>query len=260
MTNKELVTKFKEQADGLQEIALQYMGDQKKANAFVQSVKDMFISNPSIQRCDITSILSAAKKVAMLNLTIGGDMDIIPRGREAKAEPNYKGFVTLALRAGLFAKANTVFENDDFDLDIGSSEIKHKPCLRGDRGAAIGYYAVVTFQTGASVIDYMTAEEVEEFKESHKLSSPAWSNYFNEMGKKTVLKRLLKSYMYSDPTGNLSEVINYDNTLEAETAEPEQNRFADLAKPETKQKVSKETGEVTEYDADDFDPEKDIIV
>jgi hypothetical protein len=43
-----------------------------------------------------------------------------------------------------------------------------------------------------------------------------------------------------------------------------QNRFADLqqkpAKTETKQKANKETGEVTEYDGDDFDPEKDIIV
>jgi recombination protein RecT len=239
------------------------MGNEKKASAFVQSVKDMFISNPSIQGCDITSILSAAKKVAKLNLTIGGDMDIIPRGKEAKAEPNYKGLITLALRAGLFSKANTVFENDEFDLDIGSSEIKHKPCLRGDRGAAIGYYAVVTFQTGASVVDYMTKEEVQQFKKDHNLSSPAWSNYFNEMGKKTVLKRLLKSYMYSDPTGNLSEAITYDNTLEAETAEPEQDRFADLQqKPtkETKQKVSTETGEVTEITADEFDPEKDIIV
>lgn len=107
---KDSIAKFKEGADkSLLPIATQYMGDEKKAKAFVQSVKDMYISNPSLQKVnDMSSIFSAAKKVAQLNLTIGGDMDIIPRGGKVYAEPNYKGFITLALRAGIFAKANVV--------------------------------------------------------------------------------------------------------------------------------------------------------
>jgi recombination protein RecT len=261
---KEIIEKFKTGADTtLLEVAEQYMGDGKKAKSFVQAVKDMFIADKDLQKCDMTSVFSAAKQVAHLGLTLGGDIDIIPRKNggvlEARAEPNYKGFVTLALRAGIFAKANVVFEKDEFDLDLGSSAVKHKPFLRGDRGEPIGFYASLTFKDGASVVDWLGVEELNEFIQKRRLSSPAWANSFNEMGKKTILKRLLKIYMYADPTGDLSHMVNSDNAIEAEeTAEKVNGRFHVLDEQIQKNKPKKTEDEEEEPEIDitqDIDPE-----
>jgi hypothetical protein len=78
-----------------------------------------------------------------------------------------------------------------------------------------------------------------------------------------------ESFAVKDAAQKIGKIFGKDvgrkDTVEAsEYSQMNQNRFADLqqkpAKTETKQKANKETGEVTEITADEFDPETEILV
>jgi recombination protein RecT len=93
--------------------------------------------------------------------------------------------------------ARIVFENDKFEYQLGDDEkIVHTPLLKGMRGQPMGAYAIAKMKEGAIYREYMTADEIEAVKNASKAKDgPAWSGQFYlEMWKKSVLKRLAKGY------------------------------------------------------------------
>ena len=193
----------------------------EKVAKFKRTLFDLFTSRPDLQECPIDSVLDSAKKVAMLNLTLGGDVDIILRsGRKgerpkAKAEINYKGYITLTSRAGIVCRANAVYANDIFDADLAEGAISHKPNLLEERGDVIGYYAIVDYQ-GQRVIDVLSQKELQKWKKTYlgEFPSPAWRKSETEMAKKTILKRTIKPYLYASGHGALIEATALDNDTE----------------------------------------------
>lgn len=115
---------------------------------------------------------------------------------EAQFMPSYKGFITLAMRSGeisdIYAKA--VHENDIFEVEEGTErKIIHKPDYRKERGKAVCYYAVFHTKSGGVDFEVMSMDEILKVKNSSKSSDKgAWVEWFEEMAKKTVIKRLLK--------------------------------------------------------------------
>ncbi len=107
----------------------------------------------------------------------------------------YKGLISLAYRSGQVKTlmAQIVCENDAFDFEFGlQHRLSHKPALK-DRGEVIAVYSYGLMEGGMSAFDVMSVEDVERIqKRSKSAGSGPWVTDWEEMARKTVLKRLSK--------------------------------------------------------------------
>lgn len=138
------------------------------------------------------------------------------------------GIRKLAAERGFDLIAHTVFDADVFDYEAGTEpRITHKPAVFAkDRGDVLGYYAIATnLESGRKYFEVMSAEEVAAIADRSKSKDQSgnlvgpWKTDRNEMGKKTVVKRLFKSLpWYDDDDGHLQGVIRRDNEEDFEPA------------------------------------------
>lgn len=179
-----------------------------------------FSNNPDLQKCEPMSFIAAMMQSAQLGLepnTPLGQAYLIPYGKQVQFQVGYKGLLELAQRSGKIKTiyAHTVRENDEFDIDYGlEQKLTHKPILKGDRGEVIGYYAVYHLDTGGSSFAFMTKDEILNFakKKSKSFNKGPWQTDFDEMAKKTVIKRLLK---YAPVSIEMSKAISSDETFKS---------------------------------------------
>jgi recombination protein RecT len=170
--------------------------------------------NPALLNADRQSLFLACSRAAQDGL--------MPDNREG-ALVTYKGQVQwqpmiLGLRknlakAGFSLRADIVREKDKFRYRSGDDpELYHAPDpFSKDRGPIIGAYAVARDNnTGEVYREVMSIEELEKVrKASRAANSPAWTQWLEEMYKKTVCKRLRKSLPVYDDT--LLDLIDRDN-------------------------------------------------
>ena len=191
---------------------------------FERIVLTAISSNPKLQECTPTSFLGAMMTAAQLGVepnTPLGQGYLIPRngrnGMECTFQLGYKGMIDLAYRSGDIANigAYTVYKNDEFHVQFGlNPDITHVPCM-ADRGDPIAFYAYYKTKDGGFGFDVMSVEDVrkhaKQFSESVKRgwSSP-WDTNFEEMAKKTVLKKVLK---YAPLSTEVASKIGMDDTV-----------------------------------------------
>jgi recombination protein RecT len=107
---------------------------------------------------------------------------------------DYKGLANLAMRSGFvsYVHADKICERDLFVYDRGAV-VRHEINFKEDRGPAYAYYAMVKFKDGSEKADVMTMSEVKAIRARSKAgTSGPWVTDFDEMGKKTVFRRLSK--------------------------------------------------------------------
>jgi len=195
---------------------------------FVQTVIFAAQKNPTLLECTRQSLYLAALDAAILGLPVGTSQSLaylIPyrnkdtKQLEASFQVDYKGLIALMLETGEVAKVEleSVHEKDDFEAVVGDPRPRHRLYWKGPRGAALGYYTVVTFKDGSTKWLFMTRDEVEAVRKSYADdSSPAWKKSYDEMGKKTTLKRLAKSMRRIGPAHErVARAIEADNRVEA---------------------------------------------
>ena len=164
-------------------------------------------ANPQLADCTPRSLLAALMTSAQLGLepnTPLGQAYLIPyfNGRtkqlDCQFQLGYRGLIDLAYRSGevITVAAYTVCEHDEFEYELGlEPKLRHKPAL-DDRGAPVYYYALFKTKSGGSGMDVMTIAEMKRFRDEYSKAAgkgfSPWDTSFDEMAKKTVLKRCLK--------------------------------------------------------------------
>ena len=164
-------------------------------------------SNPQLADCSPRSLLAALMTAAQLGLEFNtplGQCYLIPRynGKTGKLDCcfqlGYRGLIDLAYRSGEVTTvgAYVVYEHDEFDYELGlEPKLRHKPNLN-DRGAPVYYYALFKTKAGGYGIDVMTIADMRRFRDEYSKAAAKgfspWDTCFDEMAKKTVLKRCLK--------------------------------------------------------------------
>lgn len=157
--------------------------------------------NPKLYQCTPESLLKAAMTSAQLGLDISGTLGrawVIPYGNEATFMAGYLGLADLARRSGEIKSlaARPVYEHEFFEIDYSlSPPFKHKPDIRTEKKDSdiIGAYLYVIFMNGGDHFEWMTRAEIEKARAQSKApNSPAWTNWYSEMCKKTVLRRGIK--------------------------------------------------------------------
>lgn len=161
-----------------------------------RTIMTEFRKIPKLIECNKMSVLGSIMKACQLGLEIGdglGHSYLIPYKRECNLIIGYKGYIDLAMRSNkvISITCRSVRKMDHFEIEYGLDEkLIHKPnYLSSERGELCGFYAIVSLKSGGKIFEFMTVSELEKFKKDN----PFWNNYYEEMAKKTVLRRLFKT-------------------------------------------------------------------
>lgn len=222
---------------------------------FVRIAITTIRQNPKLAKCSQESLLGALMTSAQLGLEPGmlGQAYLIPYKDNVQFQIGYKGMIELLRRSGQLSDiyACEIRKNDDFQITLGlHRDIKHNINFNEDRGEVVGYYAVAVLKDGANSFEFMTKKQVEEHRDkfSKKPNDGPWKNDFDEMAKKTVIKKLLK---YLPVSVEWLESISKDEKV-LTVATPSENSNMDdlesveLIPEETIEEINEETGEIVE--------------
>jgi len=222
---------------------------------FTRMVLSAISVNPKLAQCTPSSFLGAMMSAAQLGLepnTPLGQAYLIPyknRGvDEVQFQIGYKGLIDLAYRSGEveLVQAHIVYENDDFTLEYGlEPKLVHKPADR-DRGEPIKVYAMFKTKSGGYGFDVMSMDDVrrhaEKYSQAYKSGFSPWKTNFEEMAKKTVLKRVLK---YAPLKSDFVRAVVQDESIKNEISEDMYSVQNENIFEAEYTEVNTETGEVS---------------
>ncbi len=217
MANKIVDYKTINAKDGLRAFLNTDTGKQMLSTTFVDPRKrdqiqsEMFSiigSDSKIGQCNMFSVLSACITAATLQLPFApslGQAYIIPYGNKAQFQIGYKGLIQLALRTGQYRRLGT---NDVHEGDYKGRDEFNEPIFEfkeeNKKKPIIGYMAYLELINGFKKTFYWTKEECElHGREYSKNYNGLWTDKFDIMAKKTVLKQLISHF------GSMSTEMQY---------------------------------------------------
>ena len=227
---------------------------------FTRMVLSALSSTPKLAECSPQSFLAAMMTAAQLGVepnTALGQAYLLPyrnHGQmECQFQLGYKGLIDLAYRSGEVSviQAHTVYENDVFEYELGMDpKLRHVPA-KADRGEAVAYYAMFKTKDGGYGFEVMSVDDVQRhaqrYSKSYGSGSSPWRSNFDEMAKKTVLKRALK---YAPLKSDFVRGVAQDETIKAELSDemyavPDETVFEAEGEEIGSTAVDTETGEVS---------------
>lgn len=185
-------------------------------------------TNPTLAATTPKSFLGAMMTAAQLGVepnTPLGQAYLIPYRNhgtlECQFQLGYKGLIDLAYRSGQIKtiQAQVVHENDVFEVTYGTdNSLLFKPKLDGDAGKAISVWAMFQTKDGGYGYEVMSMDAVREFakKYSKAYSNGPWQTNFEEMAKKTVLKKTLK---YAPLSSDFKRGLSADETIKTDISD-----------------------------------------
>lgn len=198
------------------------------------------VKQPDLLYCTSHSLIEAVMTAGQLGLmpdSVLGECYLIPFNNNRKGVKEcqiiigYRGLCALAMRSGQVksVQARAVFaangatedgeQGDFFDYELGLEEkLKHIPNGVKDQKYITHFYAIVKFNNGGHVLNVMTRAEVEKIRDESKnymyskdKPNSIWGKYFEEMGCKTVLRRLMK---YVPLSPELQKAVSMDEAAD----------------------------------------------
>lgn len=154
---------------------------------------------PQLLECTPHSLIGAVMQAAQLGLEpdgLLGQAYLVPYKNTVTLIPGYKGLLQLARRSGEISTimAHVVHEADTFDFCYGlEPQLRHVPSSDDNPGPVIAVYAVARLKDGGTQFEVMWRRQVEEIRKRSKAgNSGPWVTDWDEMAKKTALRRLCK--------------------------------------------------------------------
>lgn len=196
-----------------------------KPERFTRMALSTLNNNPKLRECSQITFLAAMMNAAQLGLepnTPLGQAYLIPYRNHGKMECQfqlgYKGLIDLVYRNPNIqtVQAQCVYENDEFDYELGlEPKLVHKPALT-DRGKLILVYALWKAENGGYGFEVMSKEDIDaharKYSQSYSSTSSPWKSNYEEMAKKTVIKKCLK---YAPLRSDMLRAVNTDETIKS---------------------------------------------
>lgn len=223
---------------------------------FTRIVMSAISTTPKLADTTPQSFLGAMMTAAQLGLepnTPLGQAYLLPYKNkgvlETQFQLGYKGLIDLAYRSGEVSiiQAHEVRENDEFHFEFGlEPKLTHRPATH-DRGEVICYYAMFRTKDGGFGFEVMSREDVEaharRYSQSYGSDYSPWKTNFDEMAKKTVLKKALK---YAPMKSDFVRGMASDETIKHDIS-PDMSEVAPI---DVEYSVDPNTGEVIDNEAD----------
>jgi recombination protein RecT len=191
---------------------------------FTRVAQTAIQNNPDLLNVDRKSLFGAIVRLAQDGLLPDGrEAAIVKFGGSAQAMPMIAGVLKKIRQSGDVAKisAQVVYENDHFLVKYGFDEdVEHTPPpLDKPRGKEIGAYATAVLKDGTQLLEVMSREEIEKVRSvSRAKGAGPWVQWWGEMARKTVMRRLSKRLPMS--TDLEEDVFQRDETMHPVGSEP----------------------------------------
>ena len=170
--------------------------------------------SPDLLSCDRKSLFESVMACAQDGL--------IPDGREAALTKFGNKVAYLPMIAGILKKvrqsgelstitAQVVYEGDQFKywIDDAGEHLEHHPNVMGDQGEPKAVYAMAKTTDGGVYIEVLRMQDVAKIKAASRGSSSGpWVQWFDQMARKSAIKRLAKRLPMST---DLESVISRDD-------------------------------------------------
>jgi recombination protein RecT len=234
----------------------------KNGQRFISSIISAVQTNPALQECSNSSILSSALLGESLKLSPSpqlGHYYLVPfndskRGcKVAQFQMGYKGLLQLAIRSGQYKTINVVaikegelvkFDplNEEIEVNLIEDELVR------ENTPTVGYYASFTYLNGFRKAIYWSRAKMEahalKYSKGYKAKKgyTFWEKDFDAMAFKTMLRQLISKWgiMSIDMQTAIDSdmaVINEDGSRDyvdnyEETEEPAAETTAEIIEPE----------------------------
>jgi recombination protein RecT len=178
---------------------------------FVRTTLTAVQTNPDLMNADRRTLFAAATRAAQMGLLPDGrEGAIVTFGGKCQFMPMLGGVLKLVRNSGELASidAQIVYKADKFTYRPGIDLVPaHEPDWFGDRGDIVGVYAVAKMKDGAAYVEILSKKQVEQVRNvSRSKSSGPWVTWWDEMARKTAIRRLAKRLPLStDLDGALAE-------------------------------------------------------
>ncbi len=183
-------------------------------------------NSPKLRECTQMSFLAALMNAAQLGLepnTSLGQAYLIPYKNkgvlECQFQIGYKGMIDLVYRNEMVQtiQAHCVYKNDKFSYELGlEPKLNHVPAFE-DRGELVAVYAMFRLQNGGFGFEVMSRGDVDAYARRYSQavdsSYSPWKSNYEEMAKKTVIKRVLK---YAPLKTEFARAMSVDNAIQNE--------------------------------------------
>jgi recombination protein RecT len=241
-----------------------------KPEQFNRVVMTAINLNPQLVAADRRSLFNSCNRCAADGLLPDGrEAALVTFGQQVQYMPMVFGIIKKLRNSGEIASitARIVYEAElkesrfSFVIDDGQERLKHEPMLTGERGKPALVYATAKFKDGTVQNEVMTVADVEKVRNvSRSKGNGPWVQWWDEMARKTVIRRLSKYLPLSAEDHRLMQDQAEDTEFtelkrDALAAAPQSLDAARMlggpAEPETPHDA--ETGEVIEQPSEVVD-------
>lgn len=181
---------------------------------FIRTMMMAVSDNPEIADCDRNSVYSACMKAAQDGLILDGReaalVSFSSKGQKyAQYMPMVSGIIKKCRNSGELSTigAQVVRDGDEFEywIDEDGEHLRHKPELMSSGDAKL-VYAIAKLKDGSVMIEVMTKSDVEKIRDvsrSGKSEHSPWNKWWDEMAKKSAIRRLAKRLPMSTDLANV---------------------------------------------------------
>ena len=202
-----------------QQLIAAVSGDDVKARRYHTLLITAVARNPKLAECDPASLVLSTIEAAQLDLEFGAKKHgyLIPY-KDTKSgtiqctfRPGYLGLAHAAKRSGAVkeVRAEVVYEKDEFQYELGAfKKINYHRPATGDRGAFACVYAVAIFPDSTYDFEVLSPAQIDSAKKRSATSGAdtPWQTDFEEMAKKTAIRKLCKRLPMDDKAAEVMEL------------------------------------------------------
>jgi recombination protein RecT len=250
----------------------------KRSSQFMTSITSVVSNNALLQKADVNSIIMGSAVAASMDLPLNTNLGyaaLVPfnskEGCFAQLQVMVKGWTELFLRSGQCQAiiCETVYEGQLVKKNKFTGEyVFDEDAKTSDK--IVGFMAYFRLTNGFEKYEYMTIEEIkahaQKFSQTFRRGSGIWKDHFEEMAKKTVLKRLITKWapksiemqrmaMFDQSVVN-GDINDIDNAqaIYADNQKDERHEHGEVTEFE---EVDTETGEIKQ-DEPNQEPKSDL--
>lgn len=225
----------------------------KRAPQFMTSITSVVQNNGLLQKADVNSIIMGSAIAASMDLPLNPNLGyaaLVPfnskDGCFAQLQIMTKGWTELFLRSGQCQSiiCEVVYDGQLVRKNKFTGEyIFNEDAKRSDK--IVGFMAYFRLTNGFEKYEYMTIEEVkshaQKFSQTFRKGSGIWKDHFEEMAKKTVLKRLLTKW--APKSIEMQQMAMFDQSIVKGSIEN-----IDIATPTYEDNKQDDVVDVTEFE------------
>lgn len=228
----------------------------KRSSQFMTSITSVVSNNALLQKADVNSIIMGSAVAASMDLPLNANLGyaaLVPfnskEGCFAQLQVMVKGWTELFLRSGQCQAiiCETVYEGQLVKKNKFTGEyVFDEDAKTSDK--IVGFMAYFRLTNGFEKYEYMTIEEIkahaQKFSQTFRRGAGIWKDHFEEMAKKTVLKRLITKW--APKSIEMQRMAMFDQSVvngDINDIDNAQAIYTDNQKDE-----HRERGEVTEFE------------